>query len=136
MPHNAQRWRWNDAELWKNHAKEFLGETGHLKNHKVIIAFNRWVNDPAYREEIASILGLRFTNQGINDVWHIGSTFDVKKFDGVVRKMDTSGRWKHAVSTPEFLDIFRDNEIIQLSQQVFGATQADNYILQTLAGSL
>jgi len=133
MPQDAQRWQWNDVDLWKSHAREFLGKTSHLENRKVVISFNQWVEDPAYRAALAGMLGLEFTDRGVNDVWHIGSTFDVKRFDGQANRMDTSGRWKHAARLPEFLDIFRDNEVIELSQEIFGMTQATNYITQSLA---
>jgi hypothetical protein len=47
----------NSIELWKMHAREFLGETNHLPGH-VGVYYDRWVADPAYRVEVAAKLGL------------------------------------------------------------------------------
>ncbi len=43
--------------LWKQHAREFLGDTSHLPGH-VGVFYDRWLVDAAYRREVATSLGI------------------------------------------------------------------------------
>jgi hypothetical protein len=43
--------------LWKQHAREFLGDTNHLPGH-VGIFYDLWLIDAGYRREIAARLGI------------------------------------------------------------------------------
>ncbi len=45
------------AARWKQHAREFLGETRHLPGHCGIL-YDRWIADPAYRAALAERLGI------------------------------------------------------------------------------
>lgn len=57
----------NSINLWKMHAREFLGETTHLPGH-VGIFYDRWVVDAAYRASIAAQLRLVPDDQALNRV--------------------------------------------------------------------
>ncbi len=43
--------------LWKQHAREFLGDTNHLPGH-VGVFYDRWIIDADYRREVAARLGI------------------------------------------------------------------------------
>lgn len=57
----------NSIELWKAHAREFLGETSLLPGH-VGVYYDRWVVEPAYRAAIASRLQLVPDDQALHRV--------------------------------------------------------------------
>lgn len=83
------------SEIWKEHAKEYLGRTDKLEN-KIPISYNKWFIDKEYRKNIADQLGLKFTDKGINRVSNFagGSSFDQMRYDGSAQEMKTLSRFE------------------------------------------
>jgi hypothetical protein len=108
------------AELWKNHAWEFTGRSRFLPN-LVAINYNDWVSAESYREELAGRLGVPYKGEGWNRTTHAGggSTFDKKTFEKA-DEMKLFERWQVVRDDPVYRALFRDSEIIELSEEIFG----------------
>lgn len=131
VPRNTAR------RIWKQHARELLGERRHLGPERVFIRYGAWVVDRDYRRQIARRLGLRFTDAGLGRVPAVagGSSFDGRLFDRRARRMKVLDRWRRFQDDPEYLEVF-DEPMIELSTRVFGeipGTQA--VIRRTAAGA-
>lgn len=109
------------VRIWKQHAKEAIGERQYLRHDRLFINYNWWACDSAYRKDIATALGINFTDLGIQDVSNCagGSSFDGLKFANSANNMKVLERWKHFIHDQEYKKIF-DNEIISLSNKIFG----------------
>lgn len=107
--------------IWKQHAREALGEKKFFSNKRVLINYNLWAFDPEYRKNIAAALGLDFSDAGIQEVSQVagGSSFDGLKYANKAHKMEVLERWKHYVHDQDFQKIF-DEEMISLSRKLFG----------------
>lgn len=107
--------------IWKQHAKEAIGERQYLGHQRVFINYNLWACDDTYRKNIAAALGIDFTDIGFQDVSSCagGSSFDGLKFANRANNMKVLERWKHFVNDREYKTIF-DDEMISLSQKIFG----------------
>lgn len=107
--------------IWKQHAREFLGETKHLRQNRIIINYNQWVFDYDYRKKIATALGIPFTDSGIQEVSSCagGSSFDGLQYANSADHMKVLERWKHYQHDEEYKRIF-DEELISLSERIFG----------------
>jgi len=70
-------------ELWKQHAREYLGLTTMLDS-KVCISYDLWFASKSYRRTISNEMQLGFTDQNFSMVPEAGggSSFDQLKFDG------------------------------------------------------
>lgn len=111
--------------LWKSYAREFLGLTNLMPKPKVFINYNRWFTEEKYRDEIAGLLNLGSADRGLSEVakwgpntW--GDSFDNLNFDGRANEMKVLERWRYFVADPAFRELFRDGELISLSEQIFG----------------
>lgn len=109
------------AELWASHAREFAGETQLLPG-VVKINFNTWVRQREYRAEISKLLGLQFTDAGLQHVPRIGggSSFDGTDYDGRAQDMDVMNRWCSFADNEEFLRFTSNLEHVELSRRIFG----------------
>lgn len=107
-------------KMWKQHAREALGDTRKVKG-KVVVLYNRWSAEKAYRRSIAEDLGLEFTDAGANHVPQTmgGSSFDGTAFDGRAAEMPTRERWKAYADDPAYRSIF-DAEMVSLATRLFG----------------
>lgn len=108
--------------LWKEYAKEFLGDTNFLPN-KVTISYNHWFLDENYRKSLADKLGLDFSDETMNKVLPVGggSSFDRTSKDASGTSMKVLDRWKHYQNEEIYKSIFKsDPEIIELSNRIFG----------------
>ncbi|SOC79903.1 hypothetical protein SAMN06296241_1443 [Salinimicrobium sediminis] len=116
--------------IYKQHAKEVLGKSNFLKD-KVVINFNRWVKNPVYREAIALELGLEHTDEGMQEVSRVagGSSFDGTSISAAELHRKLEERWKIYAPDPAFQGIF-DAELIALSKEIFGETEALKAILE------
>jgi len=107
-------------EKWKNHAREFLGITNHLKN-KVCIHYNKWIFDKDYKEEIANNLDVEFNKDLRNKL--VGTSFGKKEINKITG-LDLIERWKKNVDKSEYYiyarEFFKDEEILDLSNKIFG----------------
>jgi len=107
-------------ELWKAHAREFVGDAD-LLSDRVSVSYNRWCVDAAYRREVGDALGLS-GDLGVNDVPLVGggSSFDATAFDGKGSSMRTGERWRQFADDPDYLAAIRDEEVLDLSARIFG----------------
>jgi hypothetical protein len=108
--------------LWKQYAREFLGETNYLRFNKTVISFNRWVSDQEYRRELAGRFGFEFSDATMEEVVPVGggSSFDGARKHQSASEMKVLERWQHFRDVPAFRSLFEDPEIAQLSQAIFG----------------
>lgn len=115
--------------LWKQHAREFLGDRRLLRHDKLPVSYNRWVADTAYRRRIADHLGLRFTDAGRETVagCHGGSSFDGRTYDGRATAMPVLDRWRTRADDPDFWAAF-DDEMVALAERAFGALPAARHL--------
>lgn len=109
------------VRIWKQHAREAIGEKKYLRHKRTFINYNLWTYDYGYRKNIAAALGLHFTDTGIEDVSSCagGSSFDGLKFTNQAKSMKVLERWKHYADDPDYINIF-DDEMISLSNKIFG----------------
>lgn len=79
--------------LWKQHAREFLGET-RLLPQPLCIYYNAWVSSPEYRKHLASQLGFQFTDAGFLQVPDTGrgSSFDGTAYNEAADQMQVLQR--------------------------------------------
>lgn len=108
------------VRIWKQHAREFLGEREHLGPEKVCIAYNRWIRSMAYRRGVARRLGLPFDDGAALRVPATagGSSFDGTDADGEAHRMEVTRRWLHFAEEDDFRALF-DPDLVELSDQVF-----------------
>jgi len=112
------------ARLWKAYAREVLGETDLLRHQRTPVLFNLWVTDPGYRAELASRLGVPFTDAGRDEVapwgpttW--GDSFDGFAYDGRAGEMPVLERWRWCAEDPFYRGLF-DDETVELAERIFG----------------
>lgn len=107
--------------IWKQHAREFLGTRRYLKGSPVLINYNRWAAERAYRCRIAGKLRLEFTDANLHEVPSAGngSSFDGFRYNGRAGRMKTLERWKYFARDESFTSLF-DLDVHGLSRQIFG----------------
>lgn len=107
--------------IWKQHAREFLGTRRYLKQRRVLINYNRWATERAYRRKIADQLGLDFSDSSRHHVPAAGngSSFDGRRYHGSAGRMRTLERWTHFADDDAYAALF-DDEVRTLSQRIFG----------------
>jgi len=104
-------------KLWKNHAKNYLNCK---KDNFIAINYNQFVSSKKYRDELAVKLNIE-SNEGIlKKVAYNGSSFDGHKFNGNAQNMKISERWKNYIDDEFYKNIFKDNELVELSDKIFG----------------
>ena len=115
------------ARLWKVFIKEAYGETS-FTNNKTVINYNQWVKSKEYREEISKKLNVCQEKDNVNILTNDGngSSFDGFKYKENPQKMDVLNRWKHFENDKNFMSIFDDEELVELSQKYFGITHENN----------
>jgi len=67
-------------------------------------------------------LGLEFTDKGLEfvPVFGEGSSFDKRKLDGKAQQMNVFERWRSYIDHDQYRSIFKDFEIVDLSEEIFG----------------
>ncbi|MEX2404784.1 MAG: hypothetical protein WD625_11670 [Balneolales bacterium] len=116
--------------IYKQHAREFLGEKRYLKN-RVLINFNKWTADKEYRKAVAEKLRITFSDKGFKEVSEVagGSSFDGIKLSGQANKMKLHNRWKEFASDESFWSLF-DVELVELAREIFGDIPPVSYFYQ------
>lgn len=106
--------------IYKQHAREFLGEKNLLKN-KIVINYNRWTSSLEYRQQLAQQLEVPFTDSGFETVAAVagGSSFDGTQLSGKASSMKLHSRWERYADNENFWELF-DDEIMELSVKIFG----------------
>jgi len=117
--------------IWKQHAKGFLRRKRFFKNRMVTISFNEWACSEDYRRMLAGELGVEFTDAGFHEVPACGggSSFESRDFHGEAFRMSVLDRWPPFLDNPDFYQLF-DEEIVELSRQIFGANEAAETVLR------
>ena len=114
------------VDVWKMHAREFLGLTNTLER-KVCINFDAWFSSQAYRKNISRQLNISFTDEGFPIVLNHagGSSFDGTKFNGNNQAMDVLGRQKYLSRFERrLLDVaVADDELQELARRITAVTQ-------------
>ncbi len=112
--------------LWKAHAREYLGDTRELPHERVLVSYNRWVTERAYRRELAEHLGLTFSDRGRTHVpdYGPGSSFDGRRYHWRAQRMQVLERFRHFLDDPFYRAIFDDVELLELSRRAFGELPA------------
>jgi hypothetical protein len=95
------------VRIWKQHAREFLGQSRYLNRPHILINYNRWVTERSYRQKLAARLEVDFTDASINTVPATGggSSFDGSRYDGAASKMKVFERWKVYKDDPSYLQM-------------------------------
>lgn len=113
-----------DPGLWKTYAREFLDETNFLPR-KICINFDKWFLDADYRKSISDLLGVTFSDKGLNKVSSHGggSNFDKTNFDGKAQKMRVLNRWNQSrnfLKKRRLIKILRkDKEMSRLTKTIY-----------------
>jgi len=117
------------ANMWKQHAKEFLGETNYFKD-KICINYNEWFKNANYRKDISEKIGGRHSDRKINIMpkHGDGSSFvrQDKRYTKNAQKLDVLNRWPFFISKQKnehrkkFIFVFKDQELVDLSHKIFG----------------
>ena len=112
------------VRIWKQHARQFLGQRHYVTQDFLPISYNRWTADAAYRRQLAEQLGLNFSDAGSATVPTTGggSSFDGRRFDGEAEQMDVFGRWRHFRDDEDYRELF-DAEVLRLSRAIFGTVE-------------
>ncbi len=120
--------------IWKQHARQFLRKIRRLKHNPVLINYNRWSQEKAYRGKIAEQLGLTFTDACKEKVarCYAGSSFDGTRFDGQADRMRVLERWRHYRDDPGFWAVF-DEDTHAMSRKIFGDVVDEEYLFPELA---
>lgn len=120
------------TKLWKEYAKEYLNQTNHLKHNKLVISYNKWCLDKGYKKYLAKKLGFPFKDLEDKFVskYGPGSSFDGRKYNGKASEMKVLERWKFFKDYPFYRDIFKDKELIGLSNKIFGPMEGTEILLE------
>ena len=121
--------------LWITYAKEYLNETSLLNNNKIVINYNRWCISKQYRKEIAEKLELTHTDAGFNDIpdFGDGSSFNKRDYNNKAIMMKTDSRWKYVGNQQEYLSLFRDKKLVDISNKIFDVdNDLENFIEKEL----
>lgn len=112
-------------DLWKVHAREFLGETNHLAD-LVTLSYNDWFLHRSYRDRKAAEIGFQNEDKGLSTVARWGPTlsadsFDGLRFDGRAQDMKVLERWRRFTDDDFFRELVADAELHRLSALIYGA---------------
>lgn len=107
--------------IWKQHARQYLGDIDRLTQRPVLVSYDHWFTDAAYRRRIAADLGLPGSDAGLQRVASCfgGSSFDGLDYDGRAQEMGVLHRWKRFARDPAFTAAL-DEQTIELAQRAFG----------------
>ena len=103
-----------------------LGNTNEFPIPKTFIKYDEWFISEEYRKDIAKQLGLTFSDKRLNTVMKIGvknrfgSSFDTMKFKDKAQNMKVYERWKKYKDDNVFKMVMGDEELRDLSKQIFG----------------
>ena len=111
----------HSIDLWKEHAREFLGETDRLPGH-VGIYYDRWVADPIYRAGIAASLGLVPDERALNRVASEGGGSSFEGMaplgdDAITRRLSRHNQLEDD-EKQLFARVTDDSDLMQLRERV------------------
>jgi hypothetical protein len=108
-------------QIWKQHARQFLGERRYLPRSPVPIAYNAWFQSKSHRRRVAEELGLRFTDAALREVANTagGSSFDGLRLRRRASQMRVLDRWREMAHDDAYRRLF-DAETVRLAEAIFG----------------
>ncbi len=106
--------------LWKQYAKEYLGETNYLGENKILINYNRFAVDKNYQKEIANKLNIKYECMNLDAVLAFGRGSSFSSTKHVANKNCYNERWKLFKDNPKFKELINDKELQELSNKIFG----------------
>jgi len=140
------------AQNWKALARRALQlADGHAETEMVIL-FNEWIRSRDYRERIASALGGQYCEANMHRISRFGggSSFTPNRsyrrwsggrFFHYLQQWIVPGRqhaemlthrWKNLRDNESFRSLFRDPEILQLSEALFGEVPGTRKFVRTI----
>lgn len=122
-PKSIQRTSWDVAvKLWKQYAREFVGDTTELSGDIIRVDYNRWAGSKRYRDT------LLFRHFGVEKNRDIGielvsnkgggSSFDRLAMDGQASRMQVFDRWRMYADQHAYKQLF-DDEVVDLSARLY-----------------
>lgn len=111
-------------DLWKAHAREFLGHTCVLGDATIRINYNRWNAEIGYRKAISGQLGKPFRDHEKETVppFGYGSSFDGMRCDQNASRMKVFARWEELQDDSDYRALLADEELWELATEIFGDT--------------
>lgn len=75
-----------------------------------------------YRREVATQLGINFTDDGVNEVTRSGggSSFDGVSYSRKTQKMDVLNRWKLFTDNNLYRELLNTENLLNYSNKLFG----------------
>ncbi len=122
------------VDLWKDHARTYLEWEQRQPEGKVTytaVNYNRWIQDRSYREAQARILDLNDPHIGLGETPDFGGG---SSFNGRDRTPEVSSRYTQRffdlLDQADFTRIFRDSELLDLSDRIFGRLEGVDVLLK------
>lgn len=114
--------------LWKVYASQILNLTD--SSEEIGIKYNNWVTDIEYRKDICKKLDISFSDKNKNAIGRFSkpSSFDGREYANNASEMKVMERWKVLKDDPIYRDIFKDKELVDLSEQIFGHIEGTEYL--------
>ena len=109
-----------NMDVWKSLARAAVSDR---QDGPVVVLFDKWHADKAYRKLIATRLGIEFTDQGRNEILDIGraSSFDQAALDGRAHEMGVLNRYEGIIGHPTVIrKVLSDAEAVELNEILFG----------------
>ncbi|MBW3019670.1 hypothetical protein KY334_00065 [Candidatus Woesearchaeota archaeon] len=104
-------------ELWKDYGNNFLKNKN---NNLITINYDFFVSNKEYRNKLANKLNIQNNESILNKMASQGSSFEGCHFKGNIREMKILERWKNFIDNEFYKNIFKDKELIELSNKIFG----------------
>ncbi|NET10164.1 MAG: hypothetical protein F6K16_36790 [Symploca sp. SIO2B6] len=114
-------------QLFKDYATTFLSHESISTDStapSILINYNSWVANAEYRTKVSQQLGLLPSAQNVFQKVSTrggGSSFDQTTYSRNASQMKVFERWKGFKDDPFYLNLFKDDELVDLSNQIFGA---------------
>lgn len=108
--------------LWKDYAKKFLEIMKSPRSDVILVNYNQWIKSIVYRKSISSQLNRPFRDAERERVPGdgFGSSFDERRYDQNASRMDVLNRWKCFREDERFRKWTSDDELRELSDEIFG----------------
>jgi hypothetical protein len=120
---NGQKFR-NDkvyqeeiVALWKDNARLFLKWKNEDSSSKIAFNFYKWNHSPEYRVELSKKMGIAISSEKIDKTPQYGGG---SSFNDTTSKSSVSSRFLKFQNEEAFIEIFKDSEIFELADKIFG----------------
>ncbi len=110
------------VELYKSYGREFLSQHENRIPEKIYINYNKWCISREYRIDIAHKLGFETNGDAYKKVGSMGkgSSFDKLSLQGNATLMKVTERWKKYENDSFYQEIFKDEELLDISHKIYG----------------